>query len=105
MPLLCITISIFISWYFIRLVWPQVDDFATNAIQENANFYGFAKETVDSLMLTLLPPTGHKYKQIPMDQNDLDPDMDIKVALLKYLLDALQENAGFKIPKVCSNQR
>ena len=81
---------------------PKVEDFATNVTQREGNFYGFTKETVDSLLLTLLPPAGHKYKRIPLKQDSIDEDMDIEVLLLKYLLDALRENAGFQIPKVCT---
>jgi len=81
---------------------PQVEDFATNVTQREGNFYGFTKETVDSLLLTLLPPAGHKYKRIPLKQDSIDEDMDIEVLLLKCLLDALRENAGFQIPKVCT---
>ena len=80
----------------------QVEDFATNVTQREGNFYGFTKETVDSLLLTLLPPAGHKYKRIPLKQDNFGEDMDIKVLLLKCLLDALRENAGFQIPKVCT---
>ena len=68
-------------------------------MQGKANLYGFAEETLDSLMLTLLPPIGHEYKRIPLKQNE--KDVGIKVFILKCLLDALQENAGFQIPKVC----
>ena len=67
-------------------------------MQGKTNLYGFAEETLDSLMLTLLPPIGHEYKRIPLKQNK--EDVDIKVFILKCLLDALQENAGFQIPKV-----
>lgn len=75
--------------------------------QGKANLYGYAEETLDSLILTLLPSIGHKYKRIPMEQNDenlnIDEDMDIKTFLLKCLLDVLRENAGFQIPKVCTS--
>ena len=70
-----------------------------------SNFYGFASETLHSLMLGLLPPIGHEYKQMSLKPNnvDEDEDMNIKVFLLKCLLDALRENAGFQIPKVCTD--
>ena len=72
-------------------------------MQGKTNLYGFAEETLDSLMLTLLPPIGHEYKRIPVPLKQNDEDMDIKVFILKCLLDALQENAGFQIPKVCTS--
>ena len=69
-------------------------------MQGKTNLYGFAEETLDSLMLTLLPPIGHEYKRIPVPLKQNEEDVDIKVFILKCLLDALQENAGFQIPKV-----
>ena len=80
--------------------WLQVNDFAKMVLQGKASLYGFTDETLDSLVLTLLPPSGHKYQQVPLDQNAADKDIDIKVFLLKSLVDALRENAGFHIPKV-----
>jgi len=53
-------------------------------------------------MLTLLPTIGYKYKKTPWREYIVNEsmDLDIKVFLLKCLLDALRENAGFQIPKV-----
>jgi len=88
---------------------PQVgeftNDFAKNVMQRKANLYGFAEGTLDSLMLKILPPIGHEYKRIPLKQNEginVDKDVDVKVSVLKCLLDALRESAGFQIPKVCT---
>ena len=66
-------------------------------MQGNTSLYGFTKETLDSLMLTLLPPIGAKYQLV---QNEVNEEMDIKVSVLKTLVDALRDNAGFHIPKV-----
>ena len=97
--------TILLDAFIILFTWfgPQVDDFATNVTQGKANLYGFANETVDSMMLSLLPPIDHEYKRIPLRQNNVDEKIDIKVFLLKCLLDALRENAGFQIPKVCAS--
>ena len=81
-------------------LWMQVDNFVRKVMQGQASFYGFTQETLDSLMLTLLPPIGHEYQQAPLKQNTVDEGMDKQVLLLKSLLDALQKNAGFHIPKV-----
>lgn len=69
-------------------------------MQGEASLYGFTKETLDSLMLTLLPPIDHEYQQLPLEQSTVDEDVDSQVFLLKSLLDALRKNAGFHIPKV-----
>ena len=66
-------------------------------MQGNTSLYGFTKETLDSLMLTLLPPIGHKYQLV---QDTVNEEMDIKVLVLQTLVDALRDNAGFHIPKV-----
>ena len=87
-----------------HLVWLQVNDFANNVLQKKASLYGFTDETLDSLMLTLIPPIDHEYQRVPLKQNADDEDMDIKVFLLKSLVDALRENAGFNIPKVLMSQ-
>ena len=84
--------------------WLQVHDFANKVLQGNASLYGFTDETLDSLMLTLLPPIGHEYQRVPLEQNAADEVMDITVFLLKSLVDAVRENAGFHIPKVLVSQ-
>ena len=86
------------------MVLVQVNDFANNVLQGQASLYGFTDETLDSLMLTILPPIGHEYQQPPLKPNADDEDMDIKLFLLKSLVDALRENAGFNIPKVLMSQ-
>ena len=85
---------------FVYWLWMQVDNFVRKVMQGQASFYGFTQETLDSLMLTLLPPIGHEYQQAPLKPNTADEGMDKQVLLLKSLLDALQKNAGFHIPKV-----
>ena len=88
----------------LTLFWLQVHDFASKVLQGKTSLYGFTNETLDSLMLTLLPPIGHEYQRVPLEQNPPDEDLDIKVFLLKSLVDALRENAGFHIPKVLVSQ-
>ena len=116
-PCLCIllnTVYTKVTLYIIFIVdtyltvftwfWLQVNDFANNVLGKKASLYGFTDETLDSLMLTLLPPIGHEYQRIPLKQNADDEGMDIKVFLLKSLVDAIRENAGFNIPKVLMSQ-
>ena len=70
-------------------------------MQGKTILYGFAEGTLDSLILKILPPIGHQYTPISLEENeDINIDEDVKVIVLKCLLDALQENAGFQIPKV-----
>ena len=92
----------------IAFTWfgPQVgdftNDFAKNVVQGKAILYGFAEGTLESLILKILPPIGHQYRRIPKDIK-IDEDINMKVFVLKCLLDALRENAGFQIPKVCTS--
>ena len=88
-----------LTWF-----WLQVHDFANKVLQGKTSLYGFTDETLDSLMLTLLPAIDHEYQRVPLEQNAADEDMDIKVFLLKSLVDAVRENAGFHIPKVLVSQ-
>ena len=64
------------------------------------NLYGCTEETLDSLLLMLLP-TDHKYTPLHDQQNVCDESEHICIFFLKVLLKMLRENAGFHIPKVC----
>ena len=64
------------------------------------NLYGCTGDTLDSLLLTLLPPTDHKYIPLHDQQNVCEESEHICIFFLKLLLKMLRENAGFHIPKV-----
>lgn len=65
--------------------------------------YGFHDDTLDSLVLSILPPVGFqefletdKPKKPEIIPQDISPD----VFLVKRLLRALRKRAGFRIPHV-----
>ena len=61
------------------------------------SLYGLKKETLNSLLLSLLPPYGHTYKDTP--PGDLIGD-SVKLCLLQELLRTLRNSAGFAVPVV-----
>lgn len=67
--------------------------------QDENDFYGLKPETLDSLILELLPPLGHTYKDLERD-NLVDKSQEVPVYLLRKTLNALRNSAGFHIPKV-----
>ena len=79
----------------------QVSEFAVHV--KKSSFYGFSEDSLESLMLTVLPPIGQEYKSL-LTQNSISIDtgtQDMHVFLLETLLSMLQKNAGFHIPEVC----
>ena len=53
---------------------------------------------MNSLVLTLLPPSGFKFRD--HRRKEATGVTDIKAYLLEMLLQALRENAGFYVPTV-----
>ena len=65
------------------------------------HLYGCAENTLDSLMLTLLPPPDTKYTLLENQPSYCkEVDDDSENILLKTLLKMLRNNAGFLIPQV-----
>ena len=62
------------------------------------NCYGLQPETLDSLVLELLPPLGHTYSNINKD--GVDKSQAVTTYLFLKILNVLRNNAGFHIPKV-----
>lgn len=60
--------------------------------------YGYHSDTLNALILSLLPPTGFQYEERFKPSQIAFPNM--KLYLLESLLQALQDNAGFHIPSV-----
>ena len=88
-------------------------------ISGSSSLYGLKVETLDSLVLSLLPSPTHTYESIKeprvMDSsiehfrepnvmeeplNMMDDGLDLKVLLMKELLQNLRHCAGFHIPPV-----
>ena len=65
-----------------------------------SSFYGLVSETVDSLMLTILPSGSLKYQSLsPYDTSQDDPP-DIKLFFVNTLLEALRSLLELNIPIV-----
>ena len=63
------------------------------------SFYGFQPETLDSLVLDLLPCMRDEYATL--DENRVvDSKEEVSVYLFQEVLNALRHNAKFNIPKV-----
>ncbi len=73
---------------------------------KRSSLYGYTNETLDSLLLTMLP-VNHEYKSLLELQGNLsDPidQSDAKMILLKVLLEMLRQNCGFHLPLVSVSQ-
>ena len=66
-------------------------------VDGDSSLYGLKSETLDSLLLSLLPPYGHKYQDTPPQEPVGD---DVRVYLLQELLRSLRHSAGFAVPVV-----
>lgn len=63
------------------------------------SLYGLKEETLDSLILTLLPPIGHEFQPM-VDPGTIDEKQHILVLMLQEILMSLRYSAGFSIPTV-----
>ena len=68
-------------------------------VSGSSSLYGLQSDTLESLVLTLLPPLGHKYKTLG-DPSIVDSSVDVKIYLVQELLQSLRHCAGFHIPPV-----
>ena len=74
-------------------------------VDGSTSLYGLKENTLDSLVLTILPPKHHtfqtcKYNITGSKHIVIDSDEDIQVFFLNKLLQAIQHSAGFRIPTV-----
>lgn len=70
------------------------------------SLYGMHDDTLDSLMLSLLPPVGFQ-EFLETDKPQKDDEIpqnikgrDVEVFLVRRLLRALRKQAGFRLPHV-----
>ena len=63
------------------------------------SLYGLQDETVDSLMLCVLPARSHQFQEVP-NILPAKEDEDIRHYLLQQLVVALRDSAGFSVPMV-----
>ena len=75
----------------------KVNEFINVVGRDNRVIYGIKPQTLDSLILSLLPPYGHTYLETPPEGYISD---DVKVCLLHDLLRAMRNSAGFSIRPV-----
>jgi len=73
----------------------QVDEFY--ALLDESAFYGAVKETVCSLLLSILPRPGHKYKKAPesISVTDEPTKLSNPALLLHTLLKCIHEMGRF----------
>ena len=66
--------------------------------------YGLHKDTVSSLILTMLPPLSHEYKHIFKMPTEDTPAYKVRTRIMELTLQALKVNAGFLLPEVRGGQ-
>ena len=76
----------------------QAKDFI-KCVSGSSSLYGLKSDTLESLVLTLLPPLGHKYITLG-EPSVVDSTVDVRVYLVQELLQSLRHCAGFHIPPV-----
>ena len=67
------------------------------------SLYGLHDDTLDSLVLSLLPPVGFQEfleTDKPQKEEDISTEESPDVFLLRRLLRALRKRAGFRLPHV-----
>ena len=72
-----------------------MNDFV-GVVEGAASLYGLKKETLDSLLLSILPSYTYKFKEV--ETHDFSDD--VRVQLLQETVTALRNSAGFSIPMV-----
>ncbi len=84
-----------------------MEEFIT-IVEESKSLYGLKSEivdsriksdTLDSLILDMLPPLGHEYMEVKESREVCD-EQDVCFYLLLEILNSLRNNAGFHIPEV-----
>ena len=68
-----------------------------NSVDGNTSLYGLQDETLDSLLLSLLPPNAHHYQDTTPEEVVGD---NVGVYLLYKLLRLLKHSFGFAVPVV-----
>ena len=81
------------------MYYVQVNEFL-DTIGREGSIYGLQKDTLSSLLLTLLPHVEFEYKKYLQQPAIKTSVFDIKIRIVEILLQALRENAGFQLPTV-----
>lgn len=64
------------------------------------SLYGFQTETLDSLILEILPPIDQTYKDVEKEEVAENSTYTVNAYLLQAILNILRNNAGFHLPRV-----
>ena len=75
----------------------QVEDFVKQVGPDG--LYGYQLDTVNSLILSLLPPVDFKF-HCDKEQSFVDTSEDIKLFILRLLVQYIRRCSGFHIPFV-----
>ena len=81
----------------------QVQDFL-DCISGPSSLYGLQPETLDSLVLSVLPPLTHSYEAFG-EPSPIDDSLELKVLLMQELLQNLRHFARLHIPPVSDSRR
>ena len=82
----------------------QVQDFL-DCISAPSSLYGLQPETLDSLVLSVLPPLTHSYEPFE-EPSAMDENLELKVLLMQELLQNLCRHfVGLHIPPVSDSRR
>ena len=81
----------------------QAQDFL-DCISGPSSLYGLQPETLDSLVLSILPPLTHSYKAFE-EPRAIDDSLDLKVLLMQELLQNLRHFGGLHILPVSDSRR
>ena len=68
-------------------------------VEGPSSLYGLKEETLDSLILTLLPPLNHTFEPVE-EQGFIDETLELPVLFTKELIHSLRFCAGFNLPVV-----
>ncbi len=101
---MCAIVSLYsghavIAFNIITLLFFQAGEFVEQ-ISGSTSLYGLQKETLYSLLMSLLPPLKHDYEGQHSPLSGQTQPTDVRERLMQALMRALKENAGFQIPSV-----
>ncbi len=71
-----------------------------DSIGRNSSIYGLHKDTVSSILLTMMPPIEHDYSHYVKLPKKSTPAYEVRNFIMEMTLEALKKNAGFLIPQV-----
>ena len=77
---------------------PQVEEFVMR-VEGQSSLYGMQLDTVNSLILSLLPPVGFTF-ECKREPGLFDTTEDIKIHILRLLVQCLRQCCGMHIPYV-----